>query len=589
MWFENWSFEQIQNIEETGKIQILSGFFDDNSIFIDDLEESYNLLTDENKEKFNKSFDLLKDNKEFLECFQDWFPSENELFSIFIDNVNSICDSAWIESPFKDEINSLSKNELLETYKNKDLENKNKDLENKNKDLENKNKDLENKDQLEIQEKFIEKLKDKYSDLFDSLNFDINNSSREEIVIFVQDNFDLLLQKASEKWEESFNDLYKDLKEANDSWVFNLKWFDFNKTFDDYIWSSNRVTSLSEKKSVEYSIDKSNYHRSVVDWDKLIYGDQVIDMWTKPPKKFIKSGEYILWSTELDYKIDIKIRREKVKLDREKEGNLNNLKELNKDKQNIVTEYNWVDDLNFSNDLVLDALYQKFANNINIKEAIESVDDTNELWNNSLEVNNLKTLLKENIESKAMDLENKINSIVSENEDIDSKLDFINNQIEQNIIDFKERVKEKDERVRRILKFLNSIGFDLLPQWISNKIIETINSWEWLLSINGLSQDIDLEKWILGSSAGENDREVFIKFFNKMLTWEFDKPIDDITHVLSGNKPKILENWLTSFNHYLENNPIVREWWDEEFIKQKWGFINESVLFKNISSSEINI
>jgi hypothetical protein len=76
----------------------------------------------------------------------------------------------------------------------------------------------------------------------------------------------------------------------------------------------------------------------------------------------------------------------------------------------------------------------------------------------------LKTLLKENIESKAMDLENKINSIVSENEDIDSKLDFINNQIEQNIIDFKERVKEKDERVRRILKFLNSIGFDLLPQ-----------------------------------------------------------------------------------------------------------------------------
>jgi hypothetical protein len=35
--------------------------------------------------------------------------------------------------------------------------------------------------------------------------------------------------------------------------------------------------------------------------------------------------------------------------------------------------------LNFSNDLVLDALYQKFANNINIKEAIESVDDTNEL------------------------------------------------------------------------------------------------------------------------------------------------------------------------------------------------------------------
>ncbi len=99
------------------------------------------------------------------------------------------------------------------------------------------------------------------------------------------------------------------------------------------------------------------------------------------------------------------------------------------------------------------------------------------------------------------------------------------NKLQQEVI---EDTKETKEKQKETLDFLHKIGFDLIPQNITNELIAEIKSnviqVKWL-NINPKS--LDLKKWIFWNSWLEaNSEQVFkeniIKFLNKLIYWEIN-------------------------------------------------------------------
>jgi hypothetical protein len=95
---------------------------------------------------------------------------------------------------------------------------------------------------------------------------------------------------------------------------------------------------------------------------------------------------------------------------------------------------------------------------------------------------------------------------------------------------YRNTIREQDKESLETLDFIHSIGFDAVPQNDTDKLIAQMNAG---IDINraeidlgagfSLNTDIDLSRGILGFSDGidgtsTKEKEVFIRFFNKMLT-----------------------------------------------------------------------
>ncbi len=86
---------------------------------------------------------------------------------------------------------------------------------------------------------------------------------------------------------------------------------------------------------------------------------------------------------------------------------------------------------------------------------------------------------------------------------------------------------KKDKKVKDVLRFFESIGFTQIPQYITDQVIETLNSNSALASQLGFNEKIDLSNGELGmnkNSSWENDENLdlqdmkaFAEFVNKML------------------------------------------------------------------------
>lgn len=91
---------------------------------------------------------------------------------------------------------------------------------------------------------------------------------------------------------------------------------------------------------------------------------------------------------------------------------------------------------------------------------------------------------------------------------------------------YKEKLKAKDARLKEVLSFFHSIGFDILPKSITDMIIELVNAkipWE----IAGIKFDTDINikegiLWLRDRSAW---KELFIQFFHKILWWDQKHPL----------------------------------------------------------------
>lgn len=101
---------------------------------------------------------------------------------------------------------------------------------------------------------------------------------------------------------------------------------------------------------------------------------------------------------------------------------------------------------------------------------------------------------------------------------------------------YKKSIQEKDEKQKQTLEFLHSIWFDLIPQRFTEQLFDEINSdIGWLRGMidlgNGirLTEDIDLKNGEFWSKDTQNEREVFVRFFNKLVSGDPEEPLSIAT------------------------------------------------------------
>ena len=140
------------------------------------------------------------------------------------------------------------------------------------------------------------------------------------------------------------------------------------------------------------------------------------------------------------------------------------------------------------------------------------------------------------------------------------KKDIIKNTkniIKELIAQNTKEAQEIDEQKKIMLKFLNSIGFDLLPQNKTNLIIDYINLKSWKF---GLENKINFENWNLwfnkdfwNKTINTLEKRNFIELFNHIL-WE---------DIIDEN----IANWFTSLT--AENISAIQVLWN----RTTWFFI----------------
>ncbi|MDD5213390.1 MAG: hypothetical protein PHG82_03120 [Candidatus Gracilibacteria bacterium] len=152
-----------------------------------------------------------------------------------------------------------------------------------------------------------------------------------------------------------------------------------------------------------------------------------------------------------------------------------------------------------------------------------------------------------------------------------------------------DKVKENDEATRETTRFLDLIGFSMLPQEITDRIIKNvINTSERskpeiaelgfvnnlhpgksdLLGLNGLMGD-DIIK----------QKKAFLKMFNKMMTGEMEKPIPTSDTDLLNSEKNISNKYKQEINAILFKEPFEGSW--------KQG-IMESNLYKTNKNQSTN-
>ncbi|MDD3645948.1 MAG: hypothetical protein PHH06_00910 [Candidatus Gracilibacteria bacterium] len=224
-------------------------------------------------------------------------------------------------------------------------------------------------------------------------------------------------------------------------------------------------------------------------------GDVQIDAGKIPPERFISNGDYKL-ETDLPvgdfYPATVEYERTKQEI----EPQINSIKSLQKKE---VQEH--IKDMRDSGMNFVQAK-SNLQNIYGIKlDFAITYEDLNPI--------NLETKLKE----------------------LESKMDNAKKRYETMLRDaiqtYSDKLKEKDKKTRETLTFLHSIGFDRVPQSVTDTIIDQINLNK---GAYGLNTQIDLKNGVLGfSDAIEGnspvEKEKFIRLFNKMISGDPEKPV----------------------------------------------------------------
>lgn len=210
-----------------------------------------------------------------------------------------------------------------------------------------------------------------------------------------------------------------------------------------------------------------------------------------------------------DYKLDSKLQNNNQKnAIQEVETNLkNDLKPINETLNTISS--------------VIDYLDKAILNNVELKDIKENIKNTNiglytelniENLNSSSDIKNafvwLQTQKQKEKDDKIKEAKQKISLFIKQNADI---------------------AKEQDEKKKEVLRFLTSIGFDRIPQSITEQLImelqsNVFNLWELNLNL----KTIDLANGRFGETdteaGGTRWKENLVKFMEKMVYGEIWTP-----------------------------------------------------------------
>jgi CII-binding regulator of phage lambda lysogenization HflD len=118
----------------------------------------------------------------------------------------------------------------------------------------------------------------------------------------------------------------------------------------------------------------------------------------------------------------------------------------------------------------------------------------------NLDINQIKTNLKNtlNIEMSNINTKEDLSedNLLRLKNELENKLNQSNQDLKQalrkKINEYRRNLEQKDRLTRETYKFLKSIGFDKIPQSITNNVIQQLNSNSGLRSSLGMTSEIDL-------------------------------------------------------------------------------------------------
>ena len=486
-----------------------------NTIFI---EQFFDQFTNEEKQKF-------------VEEYNKWIELENGNFLInyLFDNWLPITDNTFndLKSKF---FNDSENEKIIE-----ERENTTEERENTTEERENTTEELQ---------KFKVIILNKYWDLYKNYKNKYFNLEGVELDIKIFENhFEDFLEAAQNIWDKDFVELYEKFDILQKTWTLKLNWFyekfktEYNKS--KLLLNPNNSHWLTSIERIENSFDRSFSWNLEIDWDKFIYWDQIIDAWKRPPIKYIGDGDFMLESSEVDYRPDREKQKEIRKLSSKIEVNKGEVEKSIERKDDFIWKRKDIQGLDFNNIKALEWLYGVYIKSPEIKVMIEELDDMvtykneeNSKWESKeLLMKKLKWAILIDMDLNIREEVSKIEWLEKDIKKDEERLDTLVKEEEARFGQYKEKLNENDERTRKYIKQYQSLWVWIVWQENLDYLFEQINSnptfmqsidlWNW----KRINWKIDLSKWEFGQAIWQNPAEIMVRFLNKLYTWDPTEPI----------------------------------------------------------------
>jgi len=489
-----------------------------------------------------KSIESIKESNNWYQEFIDLLNnSENldwlyQILKFDIDNVNDYIKNNWF--PINQEtLDAFNKNFWLDiSYIKKENEEKVEQNEEKV-EQNNRKKEILNsiKNQLiKHEEEFIDINDEEWNNFIDLLNNIENTESQKKLEALLSNQENLnnilsILQEIDRKEgidsyspESNYSKFTSKLIELNPSFEAKIKSFEQKENYNSFLGITDSTTARiyawlwTENPDVEWNIFKN--------WDVSI------DISKRPPQR-------ILWDENFSLELDLPIW-----------DFYPDILENERSNQLIKPQINSINVLLQNRDYIDDML----ESNLDINQIKTNLKNTL-----NIEMSNINTkedLREDNLIRLKNELENKLNQ---SNQDLKQAL-------RKKINEYRRNLEQKDRLTRETYKFLKSIGFDKIPQSITNNVIQQLNSNSGLRSSLGMTSEIDLSNGNLwfDSDFDENnitsqEKADFSKVFNIMLSWNEEWPIN--TDAILNDRWTPISDY-TVFENFLETNKLRDTW-----------------------------
>lgn len=554
----------LENKEQTKEIVSLS---ENKEKFYNRIKEDIKVSNDmkknilsilKNKELDDDKFDaFLWSDTELYWFIVDWTEIKNINISInnFLEYVNDIIKK---DEKIIDDTKNKEKVVNIKNDEKNDVEEKNKETETKVVETETKVVESKNKTK-----DFFEKSKNKYKEIFweNSEFFKIFNENIDDDEKLKTKLFEFLSKKENRK--EIFDKLAatwdKELYESTYQSLANLS-PEIRNAISDFPETIYKVEIVTDrKKDIEIISQFPNAKEWEITkrWDIVSFGDKTIDLRDKKAYISGENGYKLETSISLPDTLDLKAEYLARKLE---------IREvINTDKR----------------------ILELLGNKKKIKEKIDELEKQKKwgLWEDT-GINIAINLLRKELEQIQAKLavavpnyrENQddlltsfLEKSIKENEE---KLNKLEEKYRKDLFNLYEntgnKVRKNDEKTRETTRFLDLIWFSSLPQEITDKIINNI------INTSKRNESQISELWFVANlKPGKSDflwlnwlvwedivkqKKAFVKMFNKMITWETEKPIPTSDNDLLNQEKEISNKYKQEINGILFKEPFEWTW-----------------------------
>ncbi len=288
--------------------------------------------------------------------------------------------------------------------------------------------------------------------------------------------------------------------------------------------------------------------------------DIEIDISKRPPSRSIG----IEWSDfRLESNLPVSVFKESVYEYEKQKLSLNPQIDKNStDISKIKNVKNHISELDFSSRAWLEQAFwfvnasEDVGKKQEFKEKIEQLADQDPIDMNLAE--NLKNEIIVSLDWKLTELKFKEWELAEQMNQIE--LDY-KHSLEALMWQYREKIKEQDEKTRQVLEFSKNIGLHLISQSVLDMLIEEVKTG--MIVIDGINLDpktINLAEGRFGETGTETNstkwKENLIKFYNKMISGNTGEPLSTDSHIWPMGK---------------RENPVEMK----ENLENKYGIINE--------------